>query len=114
MSGVVVHVAEAEAEAERQSTILRNVLNLRADLGPDVPVELVAHGPGVVLLTWESGLQAGVAQLVAVGVRPVACLNTLASRALTPDDLLPEVGTVPSGVGHLARRQLEGWAYLRP
>lgn len=112
MSGVVVHLAEAGAE--RHAAILRNALNLRADLGPDVPVELVAHGPGVELLTGESGLESAVTQLVAVGARPVACLNTLASRALTPDDLLPEVGTVPSGVGHLARRQLEGWAYVRP
>ena len=49
MSGVVVHLAEAGAQ--RRSAILRTVLNLRADLGPDVPVELVAHGPGVALLT---------------------------------------------------------------
>ena len=112
MSGVVVHLAEEGAE--RHAAILRNVLNLRADLGPDIPVELVAHGPGVALLTGESGLESGVAQVVAVGVRPVACLNTLASRALTPGDLLPGVATAPSGVGHLAPRQLEGWAYVRP
>ncbi len=112
MSGVVVHLSEADIE--HQAAVLRNVLNVRADLGPDVPVELVAHGPGVALLTGESGLTATVAQLVSVGVRPVACLNTLASRVLTPEALLTGVGTVPSGMGHLARRQLAGWAYLRP
>lgn len=111
MNGVVVHLAESEAN--RQSTILRNVLNLRADLGPDVPIELVAHGAGVDLLIDESGLDEEVRALNLAGVRTLACLNTLASRGLTPDDLFPEAETVPSGVGHLARRQLEGWAYLR-
>lgn len=112
MSGVVVHLAETGSD--RHEAVLRNVLNLRADLGPDVPVELVAHGPGVELLTGESGLATGVAQLVSVGVHAVACLNTLASRALAPEALLDGVGTTTSGMGHLARRQLEGWAYVRP
>lgn len=112
MSGVVVHLAEPGAE--RHAAVLRNVLHLRSDLGPDVPIELVAHGPGVELLTGESGLDDGVRSLSAAGVRAVACLNTLAARGLAPGDLLPEVGTVSSGVGHLARRQLEGWAYVRP
>lgn len=112
MTGVVVQVAEGEAE--RHSAILRNVLNLTADLGATVPVEVVAHGPGVQLLTGESGLDAEVAQVIAAGVRLVACCNTLRAQELTAEDLLPGVGTVPSGVGHLARRQLEGWAYLRP
>lgn len=112
MSGVVVHLAEGDPQ--RQSAVLRNLVNLRADLGPNVALELVALGAGVGLLTGESGLAAGVAQVVAIGVTPVACLNTLASRALTPERLLPRVGTVPSGFGHLARRQLDGWAYVRP
>lgn len=104
----------AEAGSERQSAVLRNVVNLRADLGPEVPVELVAHGPGVELLTGESGLGAEVARAQALAVRFLACRNTLDSRGLDVEDLLPEVGTTASGVGHLARRQLEGWAYLRP
>jgi hypothetical protein len=112
MSGVVVHVSEGSTD--RQSTVLRNVLNLRAELGPDVPVELVAHGPGVGLLTGESGLDEEVRALGVAGVRALACLNTLASQGLTPEALLAGVGTVPSGMGHLARRQLEGWAYVRP
>lgn len=112
MSGVVVHLAEGDPG--RQSAVLRNVMNLRADLEPMVSIELIAHGPGVELMTGESGLADGVAQLVSIGVTPLACLNTLASRGLTPEDLLPGVGVVPSGIGQLARRQLEGWAYVRP
>lgn len=112
MSGVVVHLVESDPD--RQSAVQRNVMNLRADLGPQVTIELVAHGPGVELMTGESGLAGGIAHLVAIGVTPLACLNTLASRALTPEALLPGVGVVPSGIGHLARRQLDGWAYVRP
>ena len=107
----MVHVAEASPE--RHQTILRNVTNLIADLG-HVPVEVVAHGPGVELLTGESGHAAAVLQIIDLGVRVLACGNTLNARDLTVDDLLDDLSAIPSGVGHLARRQLEGWAYLRP
>lgn len=109
--GVVIHVAEASPE--RHQAILRNVANLVADLG-HVPVEVVAHGPGVELLTGESGHAAALLHIIDLGVRVLACGNTLKARDMTVDDLLDGVSAIPSGVGHLARRQLEGWAYLRP
>lgn len=110
--GVVVHLLEAEPQ--RQAAVLRNVANLCSDLGPDVPVELVAHGGGVELVTGESGLGTGLADVVTRGVVVLACANTLDARDLTARALLPDVDTVPSGIGHLARRQFDGWAYVRP
>ena len=110
--GVVVHVSEADPE--RHLAILRNVANLRADLGPGIPIELVAHGPGVELLTGESGLTQKLTELESTQVSLCACANTIKARGLAPNALLPEVKVVASGVGHLARRQLAGWAYLRP
>lgn len=110
-TGVVIHIAEASAE--RHQAILRNITNLVVDLD-HVTVEVVAHGPGVELLTGESGQSEAVTHVTALGVRFLACGNTLNARELSANDLLDGVLTVPSGVGHLTRRQLQRWAYLRP
>lgn len=110
--GVVVHLVEASPE--RHLAVLQNVRNLRAALGDGIPVELVTHGPGVDLTVAGSAAQTGVAGVAATGVRVLACRNTLDARRVDAADLLPGVDIVDSGVAHLARRQLEGWAYLRP
>ena len=52
--------------------------------------------------------------MIEAGVVPVACENTLRARGLCAADLVEGVVTADSGMAHLARRQLEGWAYLRP
>ena len=110
--GVVVHLAEDDVH--RQRAVLRNVVNLRSALERSGAIEVVTHGPGLTLLTGETGLAADAAHLQGDGVSFRACENTMRSRDLTLDDLLEGVESVESGVAHLTRRQLQGWAYLRP
>ncbi len=110
--GVVVHVADADLA--KQVAVLRNARNLRADLGPGTPIELVVHGPAVGMLRSEGQHRGAVAALLQDGVALAACQNSMRSLAMDSADLTPGVDVVPSGVGHLARRQLAGWAYLRP
>lgn len=100
-----------EAGHER---LLRSVGNLLADLqGEGVEVEVVAHGPGLDLLLPAAASAADVRALQERGVTFLACENTLRSRHLAIEDLPAGVRAVPSGVGHLVRRQSEGWSYLR-
>lgn len=54
-----------------------------------------------------------VEELRETGVGFAACRNTLDGSDAGPDDLLSGVETVPSGVGALARRQADGWGYLK-
>ena len=110
--GVVVHLAEASAERHR--AVLQNLRNLHAALGVGVPIELIAHGPGVDLLIGASGEARSLNAVMDLGVRVHACNNTLNARGLVGGDLVSGVGVVDSGVAHLARRQFDGWAYLRP
>ena len=42
-----------------------------------------------------------------------ACQNTMHGLKLTPADMLPEIGYVPSGVVEVMRKQQQGWAYIR-
>jgi intracellular sulfur oxidation DsrE/DsrF family protein len=43
-----------------------------------------------------------------------ACQNTMRSLKLSPQEMLPEIGYVPSGVVEVMRKQQQGWAYIRP
>ena len=95
---------------------LANIDNLLADLGEgNVQVELVVNGEGIIALLRVPGQNASkVERLTARGVRFLACANSLRGMDASPQALLAGVEVVPSGVGHLVRRQAEGWAYLRP
>lgn len=111
---VVFHVDEGN-EA-RVGMALKNIENLMADLGEDnVQVELVTNGRGVsALVKTPNPHQAQIEALAAKGVRFTACANSLRQADITADALLGTVEVVPSGVGELVKKQVQGWAYIRP
>ena len=110
---VVFHLDEADGK--KQEAVLRNINNLLNDLGPQqTKVELVAHGPGLDLLTNQTGLGERVQQLLGRGVIMAACHNTLQERNIPAERLLPGVTIIPSGIGEIVRREQEGWCYVRP
>ena len=92
---------------------LANVENLLADDTVDLDdVELVVNGDAVYRLAAGSVATDRVDDLLDRGVRVCACRNSLDARAFVDDRLLPGVAVVPSGVGELAKRQSEGYAYI--
>jgi intracellular sulfur oxidation DsrE/DsrF family protein len=104
----------SDADPQKWSLTLANVANAQEALGKDAAeIEIVAFGPGIDMLKKDSPVAARVAEAIHNGVRVVACQNTMHARKLTPADLVPEVGTVPSGVVEIMQRQREGYAYLR-
>lgn len=110
--GVVVHLDEGGTDKHR--AVLRNVSNLVTDLGDEVTVELVAHGPGVGVCLVDSSVAGEVQELIDRGVVVAACENTLEGNGVTNERLARGVVTVPSGVGELVRKQQSHWAYVRP
>lgn len=110
---VVIHVDEAGPD--RQRLALGNVANLLHERGPEaVTVEVVTNGPGIGAVVSSSPVAVEVGRLLAQGVTVLACANSLRSQGVLPGDLLAGVAVVPSGISHLVRRQVEGWAYVRP
>ncbi|WP_299039662.1 DsrE family protein [uncultured Pseudokineococcus sp.] len=95
--------------------VLRNLDNLLTDLGHDhdVRVEVVAHGEGLGLVGDGVIAPQQAAALRRAGVRLVACATSMRRWGLHPHQLAPGTRIVSSGVGHLLRRQHQGWAYLR-
>ena len=56
-----------------------------------------------------------VAALIEKGVKFVACENTMRQKSIRKEDLLPGVGTVPSGAVEVVRKQQrDGFAYFKP
>lgn len=110
--GVVVHLDEGDPG--KHEAVLRNIENLLAELGPDTPIELVLHGPGLAVALSGSPHAAGTRRLIGRGVSVAACGNTMRRQGVTPDRLIGGVSVVPAGIAQIVRRQRQGWAYVRP
>ena len=94
---------------------LANARNVRHDLGPDkVEIEVVVYGPAIRMLEMDSDWRDRVTQVIDEGIRVIACENTMKSMKLTRNDMLGGVDFVKTGLAHVMKRELEGWAYARP
>ena len=113
---VLVHVNFAQTTHQRQGLgNIENILKAAGDRGLHAEVEVVCHGDGIRLVEKAKTELAGeVAALANQGVRFVACQNTMRQRMIEPGDLLPAVGTVPSGAFEVVSRQQDGYAYFKP
>ena len=93
---------------------LKNISNLQTALGSSTQIELVAHGSGIsILVDGKTTQKAKIAELAAMGVLFKACENTIRERKIDRSTILPQVGTVPSGVAEVVIKQEAGWAYLK-
>lgn len=110
--GVVVHLDDADPG--KHAAVMRNVTNLIDALGAGTVVELVTHGQGVDALLAGGPNEQAVRDLLGKGVQVSACANTMRSKQIGEDALVPGARVVPSGVAQVVVRQREGWSYVRP
>ena len=98
----------------RWNMILNNMTNLKEGVGGEpVEIELVAYGPGILMLKADSPVKHRIADALKGGVQVNACQNTMNAMKLAPADMQPEIGYVPSGVVEVMKKQQHGWAYIR-
>ncbi|MDQ2736246.1 MAG: DsrE family protein [Pseudomonadota bacterium] len=103
-----------ENDPARWNLVLNNARAIREGVGSEgIEIEIVAYGPGVAMLKDESSVKQRIAETMKAGVKVNACQNTMNSMKLSPSDMLPEIGYVPSGVVEVMRKQQQGWAYIR-
>lgn len=112
MSGVVVHLDEAEPD--KHASVLRNIGNLLDALDDGTQIELVVHGPGLAAVVINAPHAARLRELLSRGVAVAACANTMREKNISTEGLVEGVHVVPAGIAELVRRQREGWAYVRP
>jgi intracellular sulfur oxidation DsrE/DsrF family protein len=92
---------------------LRSAAHAVEALGRGAAVEVIVQGPGVKDLTHGTGLTAALEGLLHDGVKIIACENSMRGAGVPAEQLATGIGTVPAAVAHLARRQWQGWAYIR-
>ena len=106
--------AVSDSDPQKWSLTLGNIANAIEGLGADsADIELVVYGPGIAMLKKDSPVADKIAAALRSGVRIAACQNSMRGFHLEASDLAPGVGSVPSGVVELIRREHDGYAYVR-
>lgn len=83
-------------------------------VAPDLKVEVVCHGGGLEMLVKSTSVvQKEIKAYADKGVSFVACEFAMKKRKITPDQLVTGAGTVISGVLEIAKKQREGWSYIK-
>ena len=105
----------SDPDPKKWNLALSNIKNVQEELGRDhVDVELVAYGPGLAMLKFDSEVGDRVAESIEHGVKIVACQNTMKSLKLTDADMLPRIQYVKAGVVEIMAKQAQGYQYIRP
>jgi hypothetical protein len=108
---IVIQVSTPETRIWSQA--LNYVENLQSLYGKDnVEIEIVALGWGIGLLKFDSPLATRVADATKRGAKLTACEVTMGRQKLTKQDMLPDIGYIPAGLGQIIKRQKEGWSYI--
>ncbi|KRN25129.1 DsrE family protein [Lacticaseibacillus camelliae] len=102
-------------ESAKWPTVLSNIANYQAAAnaaGLSGKIELLINGAPVVDAKTTS--QIDLQPLVAAGVTVAVCRNAMVSHQVNENALQPGLTVVPAGVFELAKRQHEGYAYIKP
>lgn len=113
--GVIFHIDGGDQGTIKKT--LNNVENLLHDprfKGRTLHVELIANSKGFEVYAKGNGFEKKLLALKADGVELAQCANTLRELHIDRHDLYSFVQIVPSGMGEIAIREAEGWAYIHP
>ncbi|THD75690.1 hypothetical protein E7681_04335 [Thalassobius vesicularis] len=121
MHKIAVHVNSGDAQVMNIAlNNIENVVSYYKSKGDDVTVELVAYGPGLIMLMpGQSPVEERV-KTMHLGLDHLqfsACGNTLAKmskKAGKELSVMEEAQVVPSGVVRLVELQEDGYAYVKP
>lgn len=111
---VIFHLDENSEQ--KMNEVFNNIRNLINDLGEEnVEVELLTNGSGVTAMRRENEASAiRIRNLTRQGVKFAVCANSLKHLNIPATELVTEAQVVPAGVSELVKKQMEGWAYIRP
>lgn len=111
---LLIHVSENESA--RWGMAFGNAKNAQDEVGgaDKIDIEIVSNGPSVLMLKGDSPMAARIDEALKSGVKIVACENSLKGMKVAKADLHAGVSSVPAGIVELAKKQQDGWSYVRP
>ncbi|WP_395625966.1 DsrE family protein [Daejeonella sp.] len=93
---------------------LMNQLKNYWSVAPDTQFEVVCHSAGLnMLLKNTCVIQDDIKMYADKGVSFVACEFSMKKKNVTKDQLVAGSSTVTSGVLEIAKKQQEGWSYIK-
>jgi intracellular sulfur oxidation DsrE/DsrF family protein len=108
----ILHVTDSDPVKWNQA--LNNASNLQKAMGKEnVEIEIVANGPGLDMMKFESTVTNRMSDATKNGISILACGATMKAQNLTEKDLAPGVKVVPGGVVQIMMRQEAGWTYIK-
>ncbi|MCL5673474.1 MAG: DsrE family protein [Deltaproteobacteria bacterium] len=107
------------AKPARWGLAIANIKNVMAAFGDNsfkYKIELVAFGPGLRMLMkkFDKKNEPVLQSLVSYGLQLRACHNTMLKAHLTKKALFSFVKVVPAGVIEIARKEMQGYTFLKP
>jgi len=110
---VVLHLTDKEPY--RWNIIYNNSKKMMEYLGPEkVEVEVVANAGGIQMLKADSTFANRVDEMIKLGIKVVACEETMIEGKITKADMNPHIGYVARGNLEIVRLQRAGWVYIKP
>ncbi|WP_373127863.1 DsrE family protein [Dielma fastidiosa] len=110
---VIYHVDEM-AKWPLTLTNVSNMLAVYKQQGEAYKIEVLANSAAVKQYAQADELEEKMAALAKEGILFTACGNALKANQLKAEELYPFVEVVSAGVVELAKRQAEGYAYIKP
>jgi intracellular sulfur oxidation DsrE/DsrF family protein len=103
----------ASGDTARQRILFKQVSNVLAS-SPDTKIEIVFHGNSVYGLLKDTGyFKEQIIGFHTRGVVMAVCNNSLKSRHLSTDIVIPEAEIVPVAILELVKKQEQGWTYIK-
>ncbi len=100
-------------DTAQQRILFRQVGNVLA-AAPDTKIEIVFHGPAVYGMLKDTGyFKEQIIGFHKKGVVMAVCNNALKVRNINPDRVIPEAMIVPVAILELAKKQEQGWSYIK-
>jgi len=100
-------------DTAQQRVLFRQVNNVLT-AAPDTKIEIVFHGNSVYGLLKDTGyFKEQITGLHKRGVVMAVCNNALKMRNIKTDRVIPEGTIVPVAILELAKKQEEGWSYIK-
>lgn len=111
---VVMGISHGDDESIHHGLSTAN--NILKFYGPEkIHLRIVAYYHGIrTLLKSEKEIAVRVRALQQYGVEFVACGNTMETKKITPDQLIPDVEIVSAGIAEVIERATEGAFYIQP
>lgn len=95
-----------------QKGFIKQLYNLQ-QATDSIDIEVVVQAQGINFITKASPYSTEIGKLSSAHLKFLVCRNTMNSKQITEDDLLPQAKIIPAGILHIIERQEQGWPYIK-